>query len=106
MTKSYLEKKLKSKINQIIVSNLNNPRLKRDLIAKKLMVNRMFLHRKLKIFYDCNARGFILNKRIDFAKKQLTKTDLPIRLAIYCYHCILYREYFKITMNIFIVLHF
>lgn len=78
MSGYYREEELKSKINEIITLNLDNSNLKGDLIAKKLMVNRMYLHRKLKAFYDLNTRDFILQRRMNFAKEQLIKTNLPI----------------------------
>jgi YesN/AraC family two-component response regulator len=101
MSEFYLEEELKSKINRVVVSNLSNPDLKGDLIAKQLMVNRMFLHRKIKIFYNSNARDFILNKRINFAKKQLINTNLSIHAIAYKvgYHDVSYfsKTFKKIT---------
>lgn len=69
----------KRQVNQIVEANLFNPNLKGEFIANEMGVNRMYIHRKLKAYYQMNAREFIMNKRIAFAKKQLLQTSLPIR---------------------------
>lgn len=75
----YRDLNFRKKINQIVLSNMSNPELKGELIADELGVNRMYLHRKLKDFYDTNARDYIQKTRIDYAKKQLKKTTHSIQ---------------------------
>jgi AraC-like DNA-binding protein len=70
-----LKTELKQKINQIIVLNIKNTELKGAFIAKQLGVNRMYLHRKLKLFYNKNAEEYIQTVRVDFAKQKLLNTD-------------------------------
>lgn len=74
------EQIFKSKINQVINLNLNNPNLKGDYIAQELGVNRMYLHRKLKMYYNMNARDYIQKIRIDFAKMELKNSKIPINV--------------------------
>jgi two-component system sensor histidine kinase ChiS len=69
------EAQLKQKINQIIVDNIESANLKGAFIAKQLGVNRMYLHRKLKLFYNKNAEEYIQTVRVDFAKQKLLNTD-------------------------------
>lgn len=74
----YSSKEFIKKINEVIEANLFNPNLKGEFIAKKMEVNRMYIHRKLKTCYKMNAREFITKKRIEFAQKQLLQTNLSI----------------------------
>lgn len=69
----------KQQVNRVVKTNLLNPKLKGALIADAMGVNRMYIHRKLKAYYEMNARQFITEKRIAFAKKQLLQTNMSIR---------------------------
>ena len=62
-------------VNQIIQKNLGHPNLKGAFIAQKLCINRMQLHRKLKKSVKENARTYILNFRIAYAKRELIHTS-------------------------------
>lgn len=77
--KVYDDAALEMQINEFVLSNLDNPELKGELIAKALKVNRMFVHRKLKTIYNQNARDFIKTQRITLSKELLINTDLSIK---------------------------
>lgn len=66
------------KVQQIIQSNLNNPLLKGQMIADKLGISRMHLHRKLKAHTSLHARGYILSIRIAYAKGELRNSAKPV----------------------------
>lgn len=76
----YHQENLKPKINQIIQQNLSNPDLKGEFIANELNINRMNLHRKLKKYYDMNARDYIQHVRIQTAKQRLKKSSKPVKV--------------------------
>lgn len=62
-------------VNQIIKENLDNSNLKGAFIAQKMEISRMQLHRKLKETMNENARTYILNFRIEYAKRELKATS-------------------------------
>lgn len=62
-------------VNRVIEQYLSDHGLKGDFIAQELGINRMQLHRKLKRITSQNARTYILNIRIDYAKNELSNTS-------------------------------
>lgn len=62
-------------VNRTIEKHLSYHGLKGSFIAHELGMNRMQLHRKLKITTGQNARIYILNKRITHAKRALKQTS-------------------------------
>ena len=72
------QKMFLQRVNQIILSNIDNRSLKGAFIAQKLGVNRMYLHRKLKQFCNKNAGEYIQSVRIQVAKEMLLDSEKNI----------------------------
>ena len=72
-------------VNLIIKTNLDNPNLKGNFIAKRLGINRMQLHRKLKEYIGQHARAYIIQIRMEHAKHLLlTTSNLIVEIALTC----------------------
>ena len=65
-------------ITKIVDDNLGNPNLKGTYIAEKMGTNRMFIHRRLKLYLQQNTRDFIRTRRMEKAQRLLLNSDLSI----------------------------
>ena len=70
---------LKSKIYEVVITNISNTNLNGAFIAKELGVNRMYIHRKLVELHQQNARDYIRTIRMIEAKRLLKETNIPIQ---------------------------
>lgn len=62
-------------VNRVIMKHLGYHGLKGHFVAQEMGISRMQLHRKLKRITGQNARTYILNQRIAYAKRELTQTS-------------------------------
>lgn len=76
----YQTETIKLAIDRVIRDNIDNPDLNGEFIAEQLGVNRMYIHRKLKQFYNLNARDYIQLTRINRVKRELKKSNKPINI--------------------------
>lgn len=65
-------------IQQIIQRQLDNPKLKGELVATELGVSRMTVHRILKRTTTQNTRQYILHIRMKYAQQELLTTTKSI----------------------------
>lgn len=73
------------KISEIIHSEINNSDLSPQMIADKMYISASHLNRKIKAITDFSTSGYILNLRLNRAKKLLITTQKQIgEVAIDC----------------------
>lgn len=74
-----------SKVNQIIDTYLDNPKLNAALIAEQLFMSRSQLYRKIQTLTQHSVAIYVRNYRLQCAKKMLYQTDLSIKeIAFSC----------------------
>ena len=66
------------KISEIIHSEINNSDLSPQLIADRMYISASHLNRKIKAITDFSTSGYILNLRLNRAKKLLITTQKQI----------------------------
>ncbi|MBE7043505.1 MAG: helix-turn-helix domain-containing protein [Ruminococcaceae bacterium] len=75
-----------------------------DELADIAHINKNYLIRKFKKQFNLSPISYLIQYRLDMAKKLLSKTDLPIKTIVfqcgfndYSYFCFLFKKTFSIT---------
>jgi signal transduction histidine kinase/DNA-binding response OmpR family regulator len=71
------------KVNQIIVSHMDEPDLSGEFISRKMNMSRANLYRKLKALTDLPISHFIRNIRLQHAKELLVTTEMNVSEVAY-----------------------
>lgn len=75
---NHLEEQFVIQLNRIISDNLSNAELDVNLVAKLMRMSRASLYNKMKTSVGIGVNEYITKQRIEYAKGQLTETDLNI----------------------------
>ena len=73
------------KIKSFIEENINNPDLSVQDLAQSMNVSRTILFVRMKNIFDSSPNNYVLNTRINYAKKLLMQSG--IRVSDVAYQC-------------------
>lgn len=101
---SSADKNFLTRLNDIIYSMMGNHDLNSEMVADKMCMSLSQLNRKVKAITGFNSSGYILQMRLDKAKRLLTSTDTPIGdIALKCgfpeisYFSRIFKQTFQMT---------
>ena len=73
-----VNKKFLNSLNNLIYSSIENQNLNSEMLADKMAMSLSQLNRKIKTITGFNSSGYILQMRLDKAKRLLSSTEDPI----------------------------
>lgn len=98
------DKNFLTRLNDIIYSMMDDHNLNSEMVADKMCMSHSQLNRKVKAITGFNSSGYILQMRLDKAKRLLTSTDTPIGdIALKCgfpemsYFSRVFKQTFQLT---------
>lgn len=98
------DKNFLTRLNDVIYSMMGNHDLNSEMVADKMCMSLSQLNRKVKAITGFNSSGYILQMRLDKAKRLLTSTDTPIGdIALKCgfpeisYFSRIFKQTFRMT---------
>ncbi len=101
---SSADKNFLTRLNDAIYLMMGNHDLNSEMVADKMCVSLSQLNRKVKAITGFNSSGYILQMRLDKAKRLLTSTDTPIGdIALKCgfpemsYFSRIFKQAFQMT---------
>ncbi|WP_291528006.1 ATP-binding protein [Bacteroides sp. UBA939] len=91
-------------LNDVIYSMMSNHSLNSEMVAGKMCMSLSQLNRKIKAITGFNSSGYILQMRLDKAKRMLASTDTPVGdIALKCgfpemsYFSRIFKQTFQMT---------
>lgn len=101
---SIVDKNFLAKLNDVIYSMMGNHNLNSEMVADRMCMSLSQLNRKVKAITGFNSSGYILQMRLDKAKRLLTSTDTPVGdIALKCgfpelsYFSRVFKQTFRMT---------
>ena len=80
-----VNKKFLNSLNDLIYSLIDNQNLNSEMLADKMAMSLSQLNRKIKAITGFSSSGYILQMRLDKAKRLLSSTETPIgEIALKC----------------------
>lgn len=75
---SIADKNFLNRLNDVVYAMMKNANLSSEMVADKMCISLSQLNRKIKAITGFSSSGYILQMRLDKAKRMLTSTDIPI----------------------------
>ena len=101
---SLADKNFLTRLNDVIYSMMDNHNLNSEMVADKMCMSLSQLNRKVKTITGFNSSGYILQMRLDKAKRLLASTDTPVGdIALKCgfsemsYFSHIFKQTFQMT---------
>ena len=101
---SFANKNFLTRLNDVVYAMMGNNNLNSDMVADKMCMSLSQLNRKVKAITGFSSSGYILQMRLDKAKRMLASTDTPVGdIAMKCgfpemsYFSRIFKQTFQMT---------
>lgn len=75
---SIADKSFLTRLNDVVYGMMGNSNLSSDMVADKMCMSLSQLNRKVKVITGFSSSGYILQMRLDKAKRMLASTETPV----------------------------
>lgn len=75
---SIADKSFLTRLNDVVYGMMGNSNLSSDMVADKMCMSLSQLNRKVKAITGFSSSGYILQMRLDKAKRMLASTEIPV----------------------------
>lgn len=72
------DKSFLTRLNDVVYGMMGNSNLSSDMVADKMCMSLSQLNRKVKAITGFSSSGYILQMRLDKAKRMLASTETPV----------------------------